>query len=162
MIKFLRPRARRGATAVVLAAAAIAATSLTSAGAPAADARASLVGTWRLEVLIHIEEPPQRVELLCDLTADQLLDCHTTPGQDPIHGRGIWKQGPGDTFGFWITHHAHMDENGNPIGSINAQHLGRLDGRQFRTTAFTYIDLDDGSPWIGPVSVESTGVRVRR
>lgn len=149
--------------------AAVAACALAVPVVAAADAAAkpsyenALVGRWDLTVTIHIQEPPLYAPLFCDFTADYQLHCVTKPGNpDPLEGRGVWTMGKDGQFSFWITHHAHRDENGNPIGSINASHLGKIspNKKKFQTKAHTYINLNDGSPWQGPVNVEGAAFRI--
>ena len=154
----------RKKTLAVLAACAFAVPVIAAAGATAkTDPDAAIVGRWDLTVTIHIEEPPLITPLFCDFTADYRLHCETKPGYpDPLQGNGIWTAGANGIFSFWITHHAHRDPNGNPVGSINASHLGKLshDKKKFTTKAHTYIDLNDGTPWQGPVNVDGAGKRI--
>lgn len=149
--------------------AAVAACALAVPVVAAADATAkpsydnALVGRWDLTVTIHTQEPPSLVPLFCDFTADYQLHCKTKPGSaDPLEGRGVWTMGKDGQFSFWISHHAHRDANGNPVGSINASHLGKISANKnkFATKAHTYINLDDGSPWQGPVNVEGAAFRI--
>jgi hypothetical protein len=119
-----------------------------------------LVGRWDLTVTIHIEEPPLTAHLDCVISADHLIHCVNMPDTDPLEGRGVWKKADGNAFGFWITHHAHRDANGDPVGSIYAVHLGRFTHNRFSTTAYTYIDMHDGSAWIGPVAIEGRAFRI--
>lgn len=148
-----------------VAACALAVPVVAAAGATAKPGhhQSSLVGRWDLTVTIHIEEPPLYAPLFCDFTADFLLHCVSKPGTpDPLEGRGVWVMGKDGQFSFWITHHAHRDENGDPVGSINASHLGKLspNGKRFTTVAHTYIDMHDGSAWQGPVDVEGAAFRI--
>ena len=154
----------RKKTLAVLASCVLAVPVVAAAGATAKpNPDAAMIGRWDLTVTIHIEEPPLITPLFCDFTADYRLHCVTKPGYpDPLEGNGIWTVGKDGIFSFWITHHAHRDENGNPVGSINASHLGKLSNhnRKFTTKAHTYIDLHDGSPWLGPVNIEVDGKRI--
>ncbi|MFD5831410.1 hypothetical protein [Lentzea sp. NPDC060358] len=147
-----------------VAACALALPVVAAAGATAKpDYSTALVGRWDLTVTIHIQEPPLYAPLFCDFTADYLLHCVTKPGNpDQLEGRGVWTMAKDGQFSFWITHHAHRDENGNPVGSINASHLGRIspNKKKFTTRAHTYIDMHDGTPWQGPVPVEGDAFRI--
>jgi hypothetical protein len=131
-----------------------------TANATGAARRISPIGRWDLTVTIHIEEPPLTAHLDCTLSADQRMHCVNMPDTDTLEGNGIWKQSGRNSFGFWITHHAHKDENGNPVGSIYAIHLGTFTRNRFHTDAFTYIDMHDGSAWAGPVPISGEAFRI--
>jgi len=150
--------ARRGFG--VLATALLALLGLGAIPAAAEPPESGLVGRWDVTVTIHITEPPEHAYLYCTLSAEHLVSCDSKPGQPPLHGQGVWNKTEGNTFAFWITHHAFLDANGNPTGSIYAEHIGHFSRRHFTTNGFTYIDMHDGTPWAGPVTVESVADRV--
>ncbi len=127
--------------------------------ASATPRESDLVGLWDMHVTIYDADPPSHVYLDCTLSPDHLLACVSRPPR--LSPRGVWNVGRGNAFSFWITHYAYLDGNGNAVGSLNALHLGRFTRNSFDTTAYTVIDLDDGSPWIGPVQVKSEASRIR-
>ncbi|MFD5428541.1 hypothetical protein [Streptomyces sp. NPDC127084] len=133
-----------------------------SVSAAAAHKAASPVGKWDVVITIHAQDPPLYSWIICDVTADQRIRCVNKPGSatPPLEGTGIWKQGPGKTFSFWITHHAHRDESGNEHGSINAVHVGSFNKKSFTTNGTAFIDMEDGTPWTGPIAVESKATRI--
>lgn len=120
--------------------------------------RTEVVGRWDVLVTIHTD-PEQYAALYCDFRADQRLDCVNKPDYPPLQGVGLWRADR-NGFSFWITHHAHQDDQGNPVGAIYAIHLGTVRQDRFATRATTYIAMDDGSPWTGPIDVEARGVRI--
>ncbi|MFD7610949.1 hypothetical protein [Streptomyces sp. NPDC059828] len=152
--------------AMIVPAAAPATASAIGAGhsAPGAVSHkaASPVGKWDVLITIHAQDPPLYSWIICDLTADQKVHCVNKPGSatPPLEGTGIWKPGAGKAFSFWITHHAHRDENGNEHGSINAVHVGSYNRKSFATSGTAFIDLEDGTPWTGPIAVESKATRI--
>lgn len=118
---------------------------------------AHLIGSWDTDIYISIQDPPLLQRMTFVFEANHMLRGYSLPGDPPLEGAGIWSTASGGTFSFWITHGGHPDENGNPVGSINAIHLGTFNRRTFTTSAFTYIDLDNGADWIGPVPVRTEG-----
>ena len=102
--------ARRGFG--VLATALLALLGLGAIPAAAEPPESGLVGRWDVTVTIHITEPPEHAYLYCTLSAEHLVSCDSKPGQPPLHGQGVWNKTEGNTFAFWITHHAFLDANG--------------------------------------------------
>jgi hypothetical protein len=158
------PPGRLGRTGLVLTVVLAVVAALVAAGVVlglASPATADLTGRWAMTVTIHSQDPPQVVALTCDFGADHHLRCLNVPGTAPLEGNGVWNSADGGRFGFWITHHAQLDAQGRPTGSIYAEHLGRLEGGRFTTHGLTFVDMHDGSPWMGPVAVEAVADRIR-
>lgn len=131
-----------------------------SVPAVGAATETDLIGQWDVLVTIYNQDPPQYAPLICTLSADHLVHCVSKPGLPPLVGQGIWNKAQESTFAFWITHHAQRDASGNPVGSIYAEHLGKFTRTDFTTTGYTYIDMHDGKPWIGPISVRGEAHRI--
>jgi hypothetical protein len=125
-----------------------------------ADATTALVGKWALVATIHTQEPPSPAWLDCDFGADHHVTCVNPPGRPTLGGEGVWNATGGDGFSFWLTHHAQLDKNGKPTGSIYAEHVGKLTRNAFTTQGITFIDLHNGTPWIGPVVVTLASTRI--
>lgn len=125
----------------------------------AVDATTALVGRWAMVVTIRSQEPPSTAWVDCDFAADHRVTCISPPGRPALGGEGVWNATGGDGFSVWLTHE-HLDADGNPTGAINAQHVGTLTQDGFDTEGVAFVDLRDGSPWLGPVVVSVDSTRI--
>lgn len=149
-------RARLASVACVVALAGV------GASAPAqAAVSVDPVGAWDMVVQIHTD-PATDASLICDFYPDHRLKCVNKPGLSEITGLGIWRQNGPTGITFFLTHHAHRDAAGNEIGKIYTVHNGDLRKNRFSTEGTTFIVLDEGEPWIGPISVDAKGKRLTR
>jgi len=118
------------------------------------------VGTWHFALTVHSQEPPQHVSATCVFEANHHLRCLTLPGSPPLEVNGVWNQLNPGSFAFWATHHAQLDAQGNPTGSIYAEHLAVITPTTFSTHGFAFIDMHDGRPWSGPIPIEAVASRI--
>jgi hypothetical protein len=140
----------------------------TASASPAARAHHHVVnkpltGVWDLTVTVHLPDGTTSVtDPRFTFTADHKLTAEGPPDDSgsPLYAAtGYWNEKSDGTIALYITH-GGASEGGAIPGTVQAEHVGRINGKHFSTDAFAFVFTAPGAAPEGPIHVDSTATWV--